>query len=76
MFVDTEADLRLVRRLERDVRERGRTTESVIQQYMKIVRPMHGTFVERSKRFADVIIPNGYTTGLKQTAMDIILSRV
>ena len=76
MYVDTEADLRFIRRLERDIRERGRTTDSVIQQYMKTVRPMHDEFVEPSKRFADVIIPNGATTGLNQTAMDIIISRV
>jgi uridine kinase len=76
LYVDTEADLRFIRRLERDIRERGRTTDSVIQQYMKTVRPMHDEFVEPSKRFADVIIPNGATTGLNQTAMDIIISRV
>ena len=76
LYVDTEADLRFIRRLERDILERGRTRESVIKQYLKTVRPMHDEFVEPTKRFADVIIPNGATTGLNQTAMDIIISRV
>jgi uridine kinase len=76
LYVDTEADLRFIRRLDRDIKERGRTRENVISQYLKTVRPMHDEFVEPTKRFADVIIPNGATTGLNQTAMDIIISRV
>ena len=73
--MDTEADLRFIRRLT-ETKERGRTRENVISQYLKTVRPMHDEFVEPTKRFADVIIPNGATTGLNQTAMDIIISRV
>lgn len=60
LFVDTPADLRLLRRLQRDVNERGRTTESVMRQYLETVRPMHEQFVEPSKRHAHIIIPEGY----------------
>ena len=59
IFVDTDADIRFIRRLQRDINERGRTTESVIHQYLTTVRPMHLEFVEPSKRYADVIIPEG-----------------
>jgi len=59
IFVDTDSDIRFIRRLERDITERGRTTESVIKQYQATVRPMHLEFVEPSKRYADVIIPEG-----------------
>src|SRR5690606_12963058 len=59
IFVDADADIRLIRRLQRDVQERGRSAESVIQQYMETVRPMHLEFVEPSKRYADLIIPEG-----------------
>src|SRR5690606_30706401 len=59
IFVDTDADIRLIRRLRRDIAERGRTADSVIEQYLKTVRPMHLEFVEPSKRYADVIIPEG-----------------
>ncbi len=59
IFVDTDADLRFIRRLLRDIRERGRTMESVVEQYHTTVRPMHLEFVEPSKRYADVIIPEG-----------------
>jgi uridine kinase len=59
IFVDTEADVRFIRRLDRDIKERGRTVDSVVTQYMKTVRPMHIEFVEPSKRFADIIIPEG-----------------
>src|SRR6202007_2723847 len=59
IFVDTDADLRFIRRLVRDLRERGRTMEMVVEQYMNTVRPMHMEFVEPSKRYADVIIPEG-----------------
>jgi len=73
LFVDTPADIRFVRRLERDVVERGRSVESVIKQYLNTVRPMHEEFVEPSKRYADLIIPEG---GENQVALDAILSRV
>lgn len=73
IFVDTDADLRFIRRLERDVAERGRTTDSVIQQYMATVRPMHLEFVEPSKRYADLIIPEG---GFNQIAIDLIVARI
>jgi uridine kinase len=59
VFVDTPDDLRFIRRLQRDIAERGRTAESVIEQYLETVRPMHLQFVEPSKRYADVIIPEG-----------------
>ncbi|MFN8388239.1 MAG: uridine kinase, partial [Anaerolineales bacterium] len=73
IFVDTDADLRFIRRLERDITERGRTTESVIKQYQSTVRPMHLEFVEPSKRYADVIIPEG---GFNTAAMDMVVARI
>lgn len=73
IFVDTDADLRFIRRLERDIRERGRTAESVIQQYLHTVRPMHMEFVEPSKRYADVIIPEG---GYNEVAIDMVVARI
>jgi uridine kinase len=73
VFVDTDADLRFIRRLQRDITERGRTVESVIRQYTETVRPMHLEFVEPSKRYADVIIPAG---GFNVTAIDMIVARV
>lgn len=73
IFVDTDADLRFIRRLHRDITERGRTTESVIQQYLATVRPMHLEFVEPSKRYADVIIPEG---GYNNVAMDMVVARI
>jgi uridine kinase len=73
LFVDTDADIRFIRRLERDITERGRTTENVINQYLKTVRPMHLEFVEPSKRYADVIIPEG---GLNIVAMDMVTARI
>jgi uridine kinase len=73
IFVDTDADIRFIRRLERDVAERGRSPESVIQQYLATVRPMHLEFVEPSKRYADVIIPEG---GLNEVAMDMVVARI
>jgi uridine kinase len=73
LYVDTDADLRFIRRLERDIRERGRTMEAVIQQYLTTVRPMHLEFVEPSKRYADVIIPAG---GFNRTAIEMIIARV
>ena len=73
IFVDTDADIRFIRRLERDIAERGRTSTSVITQYMTTVRPMHMEFVEPSKRYADVIIPEG---GLNTVAMDMVVARI
>jgi uridine kinase len=73
VFVDTDADVRLIRRLRRDVAERGRTTESVIDQYLATVRPAHEQFIEPSKRYADVIVPQG---GLNRPALDVLVARV
>lgn len=73
VYVDTDADLRLIRRLERDVVERGRTTESIIDQYLTTVRPSHEQFVEPSKRHADVIFPQG---GRNEPALEVLLARV
>lgn len=73
LFVDTDPDIRFIRRLERDITERGRTTESVINQYLNTVRPMHLEFVEPSKRYADVIIPEG---GMNLVAMDMVVARL
>jgi len=73
IFVDTDSDLRFIRRLQRDISERGRTTESVIKQYQLTVRPMHMEFVEPSKRYADVIIPEG---GFNAAALDMVVARV
>ncbi len=73
IFVDTDADLRLIRRLVRDIRERGRTLESVVQQYQETVRPMHLEFVEPSKRYADIIIPEG---GHNEVGVDLVIQKV
>jgi uridine kinase len=73
LYVDTDPDLRFIRRLQRDITERGRTTESVIKQYLNTVRPMHLEFVEPSKRYADVIIPEG---GFNTAALDMVVARI
>lgn len=73
IFVDTDADLRFIRRLRRDVGERGRTPESVVEQYLTTVRPMHLEFVEPSKRYADIIIPEG---GHNVPALELVVARV
>jgi len=73
IFVDTDADLRFIRRMVRDIRERGRTVESVVEQYLKTVRPMHMEFVEPSKRYADVIIPEG---GENQVGIDLVIQKI
>jgi uridine kinase len=73
VFVDTDADLRFIRRLERDIRERGRSAESVIAQYLQTVRPMHLEFVEPSKRYADIIVPQG---GHNLVAVDMLVTKV
>ena len=73
LFVDTDSDIRFIRRLQRDIAERGRTTDSVIHQYLTTVRPMHLEFVEPSKRYADVIIPEG---GFNTAALDMVVARI
>lgn len=73
IFVDTDADIRLIRRIQRDISERGRTVENVIKQYQATVRPMHLEFVEPSKRYADVIIPEG---GFNLAALDMVVARI
>jgi uridine kinase len=73
VFVDTDADLRFIRRLARDIEERGRSAESVIEQYLRTVRPMHLEFVEPSKRYADVIIPQG---GHNLVGVDMLLTKI
>jgi uridine kinase len=73
IFVDTPPDIRLLRRIRRDIRERGRTLESVTDQYLRTVRPMHEEFVEPSKRYADVIVPEG---GYNEIAIDMIATRI
>jgi uridine kinase len=73
VYVDTDGDVRFIRRLQRDMNERGRSLESIIDQYMETVRPMHLEFVEPSKRYADVIVPHG---GLNRVAMDMVVARL
>jgi len=73
IYVDTDADLRFIRRLERDIKDRGRALQSVIDQYMHTVRPMHLEFVEPTKRYADIIIPRG---GLNAIAIDMVVARI
>ena len=73
IFVDTDADVRILRRIQRDVQERGRSLESVINQYLATVKPMHEQFVEPSKRRADVIIPEG---GRNLVALEMVVQRV
>lgn len=73
LFVDTDADLRFIRRLQRDITERGRTPESVIRQYLHTVRPMHLEFVEPSKRYADIIIPEG---GFNAAALNMVTAHI
>ena len=73
IFVDTDADVRLCRRIKRDVNKRGRTLESVLQQYQTTVKPMHEKYVEPSKRFADIVVPEG---GKNLVALDMIMGRI
>ncbi|MBO0386378.1 uridine kinase [Staphylococcus simulans] len=73
IYVDTDADLRILRRLMRDTKERGRSMESVIDQYMSVVRPMHNQFIEPTKRYADIIIPEG---GSNKVAIDIMTTKI
>lgn len=73
VYVDTDADLRFIRRLRRDLRERGRELESVVRQWVETVRPMHLEFVEPSKRWADVIVPEG---GFNRVAVDMLVTKL
>ncbi|MBN1936388.1 MAG: uridine kinase [Anaerolineae bacterium] len=73
IYVDADPDLRVIRRIQRDISERGRTVDSVIEQYLRTVRPMHIEFVEASKRYADVIIPHG---GFNLIAIDMVSTRI
>ncbi len=73
IFVDTPADIRFIRRLQRDIKERGRTMESVIKQYLEVVRPGHMEFIEPTKDYADLIIPEG---GYNEKAMSVLISFV
>ncbi len=73
LFVDTDADIRILRRLVRDINERGRTLESVIDQYITAVRPMHNQFIEPTKRYADIIIPEG---GQNHVAIDLMVTKI
>ncbi|NMD70608.1 uridine kinase [Bacillus sp. DNRA2] len=73
LFVDTDADLRIIRRLRRDIKDRGRTMDSVIDQYVNVVRPMHNQFIEPTKRYADIIIPEG---GHNHVAIDLMVTKI
>ena len=73
IFVDTEADVRFIRRLRRDLEQRGRSLDSVIEQYLSTVRPMHFEFVEPSKRYADVILPRG---GQNRAGIEVVAARI
>ncbi|ABS42078.1 MULTISPECIES: uridine kinase [Clostridium] len=73
IYVDTDADVRIIRRLLRDINERGRTVDSVINQYLTVVRPMHMQFIEPSKRYADIIIPEG---GHNRVAVDMMVANI
>lgn len=73
VYVDTDADVRVLRRIQRDIEERGRTLESVVEQYLGVVRPMHMQFVDPTKRFADIIIPEG---GQNAVAIDILVTKI
>ena len=73
LFVDTDSDIRIIRRIQRDIKERGRTADSVIEQYITAVRPMHNMFIEPTKRYADVIIPEG---GDNEVAIDLMVTKI
>ncbi|MGE8035201.1 uridine kinase [Lysinibacillus sp. KCTC 33748] len=73
LYVDTDSDLRIIRRIMRDIKERGRTTDSVIDQYLSAVRPMHNLFIEPTKRYADIIIPEG---GDNEVAIDLMVTKI
>lgn len=73
IFVDTDADVRVIRRIKRDIQDRGRTLDSVISQYLKTVKPAHDVFIEPTKKFADLIIPEG---GYNRVAVEIMVSTI
>ena len=73
LFVDTDSDLRIIRRILRDIKERGRTIDSVVEQYLSVVRPMHNQFIEPTKRYADIIIPEG---GQNHVAIDLMVTKL
>jgi len=73
LFVDTDGDLRIIRRIMRDINDRGRTIDSVIEQYLSVVRPMHNQFIEPTKRYADIIIPEG---GHNEVAIDLMVTKI
>lgn len=73
LFVDADPDIRIIRRLQRDILERGRSMESVIRQYLEVVRPMHNQFIEPTKRYADIIIPEG---GKNAVAIDLMVTKI
>ena len=73
LFVDTAADLRIIRRMTRDIKDRGRSMDSVIDQYINVVRPMHNQFIEPTKRYADIIIPEG---GQNHVAIDLMVTKI
>ena len=73
LFVDTDADIRIIRRIMRDIQERGRTIDSVVDQYVSVARPMHNQFIEPTKRYADIIIPEG---GQNHVAIDLMVTKI
>jgi len=73
IYVDTEDDIRILRRIQRDIRERGRTVDSVIEQYLSTVKPAHDQFIEPYKKYADIIMPEG---GQNEVAIDIVISKI
>lgn len=73
LYVDTDADLRIVRRILRDIHERGRSIDSVIEQYLSVVRPMHNQFIEPTKKYADIIVPEG---GKNKVAIDLMVTKI
>ncbi|PIC84700.1 uridine kinase [Sporosarcina sp. P1] len=73
LFVDTDSDIRIIRRILRDIHDRGRTVDSVVEQYVKVVRPMHNQFIEPTKKYADIIIPEG---GENAVAIDLMVTKI
>lgn len=73
LFVDTDGDIRIIRRILRDIQQRGRTIDSVVEQYLSVVRPMHNQFIEPTKKYADIIIPEG---GQNEVAIDLMVTKI
>ncbi|MCC5890276.1 MAG: uridine kinase [Alkalibacterium sp.] len=73
VYVDTDDDIRIIRRIKRDIEERGRTLDNVIDQYLQVVKPMHSQFIEPTKKYADIIIPEG---GRNQVAIDLMTTKI